>query len=261
MARVDSPGSDGDIARFQVEGAKVIHKFGRNPVIGTAFVPITIPGIYNMPSALQALEFVSTSANDTAAGTGARKIFVEFADANWNTKRIELATAGLTPVALPESVHRVYRWGIVDSGTYASASVGSHVGTLTLREAAVGPTWDQILLAVAGDYERGRSQIGAFFVPINKTAYVSQIVINIEANKQADLLLMRRQKTDAIVAPFAPAETLIEFSGTEGGDVVKPRTPLTAIKGPADLFFLGRFSVGTGVIDVDMEILLFNGDR
>ena len=66
-----------------IPGVKIVHKWGHNTNVGTSFVPVTSSGTYQTPTSAQALEILSSDANDAAAGTGARTVIVEGLDANW----------------------------------------------------------------------------------------------------------------------------------------------------------------------------------
>lgn len=120
-----------------VPGFSVIHKFGRNASVGSTFAPITQSGFYRMPTANTALEIVSDSADDSSAGIGARTVFYEGLKEVAGELVVTTNTVtmnGLTPVALPDSLIRLYRWYVATSGTYATQSSASHQGEITIQE-------------------------------------------------------------------------------------------------------------------------------
>ena len=55
-------------------------------------------GEYPYPTSAQTLEVLSSSASDSAAGAGARLIFIQGLDANWAKQIAVVATNGVTPV-------------------------------------------------------------------------------------------------------------------------------------------------------------------
>ena len=63
-----------DISRSLASGISVVKKFGRNPAVGTSFVPVTQGSVYQTPQSGSATTLrikAGGSANDTAAGSGA----------------------------------------------------------------------------------------------------------------------------------------------------------------------------------------------
>ena len=112
-----------------VPNFSIIHKFGRNANVGSTFAPITQSGFYRMPTSNTALEIVSNSADDNASGIGARTVYYEGLKEVAGELIITSNTVtmnGLTPVALPDSLIRLYRWYVATSGTYATQSPVSY---------------------------------------------------------------------------------------------------------------------------------------
>ena len=92
-----------------IRGVTSFRKFGRNNDIDTSTVPEEIwngGGLRYYPSTAAALNVVSTNANDTAAGTGARTVRVTGLDANWNEISEIVTLNGLTPVQTVNSYLR-----------------------------------------------------------------------------------------------------------------------------------------------------------
>jgi hypothetical protein len=72
----------------------------------------------------QHLQISSASANDTAAGTGARQVTITGLDANYNPLTEVLATSGVTPVVTTNLFLRVNRCFVSSSGTFATTNLG-----------------------------------------------------------------------------------------------------------------------------------------
>lgn len=70
------------------------------------------------------LQISSSSANDTAAGTGARTVLLTGLDANYNPITELLTTAGVTPVVTAQSFLRINRAVVMSSGTFATTNLG-----------------------------------------------------------------------------------------------------------------------------------------
>lgn len=74
--------------------------FGRNTNVDNVVVDLWEgpTGSYVFPTVAQQMRFVSTSANDTIAGTGIQKIHIHYLDANYLPKIEIVEMNGLTPV-------------------------------------------------------------------------------------------------------------------------------------------------------------------
>ena len=90
-------------------------------------------GAYPFQTTAQALEIISSSANDTAAGTGARTVMVQGLDANFNPIQETVTLNGTSAVALVNSYLRVNNVQVATAG-----SGNTNAGTLTLRLAGAG---------------------------------------------------------------------------------------------------------------------------
>ena len=92
-------------------------------------------GAYPFQSSAVTLEILSASANDTAAGTGARTFVIQGLDANFNAISETITMNGVTPV---QSVNQYRR---VNFLTIASAGSGNtNAGDVTLRVTGGGST-------------------------------------------------------------------------------------------------------------------------
>ena len=233
----------------------VVHKFGRNSAVGTSFVAISLVGNYQMPTTAQALEIISSDANDTAAGTGARVVTVQGLDANWAAISQDVPMNGTTAAALTTNMTRLYRAFVKESGTYATGSVGSHAGDITIRAAGGGASWS---LLSSTDYARAQSELGAYSVPAGKSALVRNILVSVDSNKFVDVLLMHRAEADVVIAPYGASRIVFELGSISGERTVRTNAPFDSFAGPCDLYFLGKVSSGTTEVDVDFEIWLYD---
>ncbi len=112
-------------------------------------------GAYPFPATAQTLEVLSSSANDTAAGTGARTVSVSCLDAGYNQEALQTVSLnGITPVALTNQCLRV---NVFTTATSGSGHVNA--GDLTLRVAGGGTT---LAIARAG---YGFSRSAVYTVP------------------------------------------------------------------------------------------------
>lgn len=95
------------------------------------------------PATAVSMEVVSSSANDTALGTGARSVVVTYLDTDYVSQVAVLALNGVTPVALPALVRRINGMVLADSvGTVG----GNNIGNLSIRATGgLGATYAYML--------------------------------------------------------------------------------------------------------------------
>lgn len=244
-----------DIAKGEVPGHTVIQKFGRNNAVSSSFVPICLSGFYRTPISNTALEVVSTDVDDTFLGAGARTIYYEGLQVQSGSLVVVsdvVELDGTTPVALPDSLIRLYRWYVASSGTYASQSAGSHQGDITIQESGAGNVWSKI---ENNGFPRAQSQIGSYTVPTGYTAYVSKISYSVESDKEADILMFKREGVLNTSAPYNAMNLVTEINSATGNYTVEYRTPLK-FEEETDFGFLGKLKANTGPMTVDFEIKL-----
>ena len=148
-------------------------KIGNNPLVSIANVPATVwavPGVaYPWPAAAQAMEVVSSSPNDTAAGTGAQSVTVERLDASYNPLVETVALNGVTPVLLTGNALRVNMSTVATVGTG-----GQNAGAIDVRIAGGGAVLDRIPLH--GAIGIGRSDSAVYTVPNGQTLYLFDMI-------------------------------------------------------------------------------------
>lgn len=238
-----------------IPGHSIVNKFG-SATVGTTIVPISTSLNYRTPIAATSLEFVSSSANDTSAGSGAQQVTVIGLDSTWAEVSQTVETNGTTAVALGTDLIRLYRWYVSRSGTYATQTAGSHVGNLTIRESGAGGTWATISNS---PFPFGQSQIGCFTIPAGKTGYVVSKNFFSDSSKTVDLYFFSRANADDVTTPFTGAMRIVEREvGLSGGFGPNWKAGKGPFVGPCDIGFMGVIAVGTADIAVEFEILLID---
>jgi len=239
-----------------VPNFSIIHKFGRNVSVGSTFDPITQSGFYRMPTANTALEIVSDSADDNSAGIGARTVLYEGLKEVSGELVVTTNTVtmnGLTPVALPDSLIRLYRWYVATSGTYATQSSASHQGELTIQESGGGDIWSAIK---ADGIFKGQSQIGCYTVPSGYTALINRIAYSVQSSNEAEVIFMQRNGVLNTTAPFDALRVITDINSAKGTTSVDFVAPIN-IQEETDLIFMGKSKGGqTLPMTIDFEIKL-----
>ena len=242
-----------EVQKGNIPGHSILHKFGHGSV-GTSMVPITNSLVYQTPTTAVALEILSDDADDTSAGAGARTVFIEGLALDGTIVTQIVALNGLTAVAIPTPLWRLYRWYVLTSGAYGTTATGGHQGTLTIRVASAGATWSTIAFA---PYPHGQSEIGWYTVPAGFRAYVFTQVVKVDSSKSADVMFVQRQDANDVTTPFTSFRLVEEFIGVAGaGSGLSPDSPLGSFPAFTDIGWMGKIGTGTADISVDFEILL-----
>lgn len=246
-----------EVQKGNVPKHSIIQKFGSIDNVTTTLTPISTGGVYPTPTTVTALEILSSSANDAAAGTGARSVTIEgISDTNgaWTFESQTVTMNGVTPVAIPNSMRRVFRMYVATSGSYADATTPSHNSTITLRVSGGGATWS--ILASEGTFGLGQSEIGLYTVPAGYTAYFLDKNVTVEDSKSADVFLYVREGADTTSAPFTPMLVKELERNLSTNSKRQPKSPMFSMTGPADVGFMGKSTSTTTDISVEFEILL-----
>jgi len=242
-----------EVAKGNVEGHSVIHKFGSAVLTSTQRV-ITQTGTYETPTAPVTLEILSDDANDTAAGIGAQQVMIIGLDLNYEEISFTAEMNGVTPVTLDADLIRLYRWYVNRSGSYADAATSSHVGVLSIQVSGGGTVWD-IMPNTPLPY--GQSSIGAYTVPKGKTGYLLSKQIFVDSTKSADIFFFKRDHADDVTPPYSGTRRLIENEvGVAGTLTMNFRSPKGPFIGPCDVGFFGSVESNIAFTSVEFELLL-----
>lgn len=153
-----------DISRGLIPSQVLVMKFGANPDIDTGTLPEDIihqGGVFTFPSAAERLEVFSASASDTAAGVGARSLYLEGLDGSYNTISETVALNGITGVLTTQSFLRLNRAYAATAGTSES-----NVGAITIRQS----TTTTNIMADIGAAD-GQTHSSVYTVAAGWTAY------------------------------------------------------------------------------------------
>ena len=159
-----------DIAEGNIPGRSVFTKIGYNADVGLALEDITTAGgSYSwIPAGGTALDVVSSSADDTIAGTGIQKVKVGYLTTDYVQHSEIIEMNGTTPVALTEtSVLRVNGIAAQQVGT------GGHAAGIITVENVGGAV---VYRSIEAEYTRDRDI--TFTVPLGKVLYITSIFVS-----------------------------------------------------------------------------------
>ena len=196
-----------DYLQAVVEGSITGHtpwsKMGYNDNIGTSqetmwsysseYVWITTPG---------QVEVLSSNANDTAAGTGARTVRVGYLKSDYTEGSVDLTLNGVTTVpsgASHADIFRINSFRVLSTGTN-----NAPVGNLTLRQ-AVGGLYVSYIRA-----GKTRARSCFYTVPHGKTLYVTSIAFSAAGTKY--LVFTTHANWDSAAGTLLPTNLFWPYS-------------------------------------------------
>ena len=241
----------------------IVHKFGMDSAVGTAFEPCSDDGLYETPlvNASVALRVKAGNTNDTAAGSGARSVRLTGLDETGVEVTEVIATAGTSASAVTSvTFSRLFRISVETSGTHADPdnATYSHAAAIIIEDASANE-WGKIVLNSAA---HGQSQIGCYTVPsalsdgtVIKEAYITDYTMGVDSGKVVDFMLWKREGLLTLVAPFDAFKVVREHIGETGTHPVPVPTPLGPFPPGTDIGFLVKGATSPVAI-VDFTIAL-----
>lgn len=164
--RVSSSPFGYDIARGNIPTRTQFSKMGFNPDVDTAEEDLWyVGGLYVWPTAPMQMEVVSSSADDAAAGTGARTVCIDYLTGTFEPKQEIVTLNGVAAVpTVATDMYRINRIWVVTAGT-GNVSAGN----INIRNLADTPIYSQI----PAGFTRARNAMYA--VPAGVALYVTQL--------------------------------------------------------------------------------------
>jgi len=175
---------DLQVARGQITGHKSLFKFGNNPDINGSLETIwSHGGLYVYPTSAIQMKVSSSSADDTALGTGARTVSVQGLDQDYNEVAETVTLTGQTAVLTTTTFIRVFRAFVITAGSGGTAAGTIYVGTGTVT-AGVPAT-------VYADIPVGENQtlMAIWTVPAGYTFYMYRGTFSAASNNAAQYIL------------------------------------------------------------------------
>lgn len=214
------------VQRGVYEGYFPFSNFGINSSLSNSgFEPIWIASeVYTVETSAATLSISSSSANDTAAGTGARQVRITGLDSSYNILTETIALNGTTSVITTNSFLRVNDVIVVSAG-----SSRTNEGTITFLNSG------NISAEMAPNTSNLQRLI--YTVPANHTLYLFEALIQIGNGKST---ITRARIVDPVVGVGVVP---IELEHTESIEL--PLTPLYKITEKQTLIVEAQASTGS----------------
>jgi hypothetical protein len=145
--------------------------------------------------------------NDDAAGSGARAIYLEGLDGDYNNVVAVIPTAGAAQSDATVSKFRRLRTAIVlNSGTYGGTNAG-------------GVTVETVSGTVMGviEAEKSTGHLSQFTVPRGHVFWLHEISVSANsANQLAEMSMKLRENSHIVAPPYSSTQTLFTIDGVVG---------------------------------------------
>jgi hypothetical protein len=223
----------------QIPGLAAVRLNGVNPAvaINTLEDVWQVGGLYTWLSAAVALEAISSDANDTVAGSGARKVIVEGLDASFLEVSEEIDMNGASAsTATTQTFLRINRVYVSEHGTYGATTAGGNTGTITIRTESAGATHASIGLSTQGSAGFGVSRLGRYTVPAAKSALLVAHEQSVATGSTAEFHCWTRENADDVTVPVSSQQQLFSYGSFLGTQQVKHTIP-HVLPAKTDLWF------------------------
>jgi hypothetical protein len=156
------------VARGQITGHSSIHVFGYNPDVDTSEETIwPIDGLLGHPPSPTIMTISSSSADDAAAGTGARTVFIQGINGTGGYSTEIVTLNGQTPVSTVNTYDSIERMVVVTVG-----SGGANAGLIYAGTGTVTSGVPAVPYSVVGTGENV-SLVGHWTCPAGHTGYLN----------------------------------------------------------------------------------------
>lgn len=156
------------VSRGQISWHETLFQFGINSAVGTSFETIwTASSVYSYLSAATVIKLSSDSADDAAAGTGARTVRISGLDGSYNEISEVVTLNGQTAVNTVNSYLRVFEILVMTAGSGGTAAGVIYAGTGTVTSGVPA----NVYATIPSGYNK--SEMALWTVPAGYTAYVT----------------------------------------------------------------------------------------
>lgn len=237
------------LALGQIPGASFRQLFGVGTV-NTSFQPLLgqgTPATYSYLTSAAALEVVSTDANDTAAGTGARRVRFSYIDSAGALQLSDIISLnGTSAVAAGVSALRVEDVWVVDQGSYGQIGT-ANAGEISVQTSGGGTVHRRIPAGA------GQAVGASMTIPTGYRALLYGGRVDLPAGTTVDIALYSRPLLTRASAPFAPMRELRKWEGRTGAFTFQQPMPL-ALPEASDLALAAKVGSGTALVTTTLDI-------
>lgn len=236
------------IARGQIAGHSLVVGAGYTTVLGTVDVTTVWTGNtkYAYPTVAAQMFVSSTSALDTAAGTGANSVVVKGLNASYAAISEVVALNGQTGVGTVNSFLRVFGVTVISAGSTTANQGTVYVGNGTIT---AGVPANKYAIALPSD---NNSFLASYTVPAGYTAFVAQAVVSIGKNKDVEW--------STWVAPFGmPMRKARNGYLYQSSTVQVNNVPLVAPE-KTDIEVRGKSANASTDMSINFDILLIDNN-
>ena len=157
------------VARGQIFGHRTVKVFGYNPDVDQTRVTVwPYTGIIPILQTPIQYKVSSSSANDTAAGTGARSVYISGLDANHAEISETVTLNGQTAVLTTQYFLHINDAYVATAGSSLGAEGDIYFGDGTVTSGVPATVYDLIKL----DYNQRIT--GSYTIPVGYTGYITQ---------------------------------------------------------------------------------------
>ena len=242
---------DVQVARGQITMHRSFCQFGINTAVGTSNETVWIgSNAYTFPAAASVLKVSSSSASDTAAGTGARTVLIEGLNAAYEAVSETVSLDGQTQVDTTNSYIRVNKMIVLTAGS-GGTSVGNIYAGTGAAVSGVPPTVVNQTGILANETESG-----FYTVPAGYTAFINMWTMS-SGNTTAD----EWTRFTLRIRPFGGVFGIKAQYHIPGSGIYEcvAAYPLP-IPEKSDLEILAATSEGAASVSTQLQILLIKND-
>lgn len=233
-------------------GVKKVHLFGYLSALSTSERTIWRNATsYAQLTSAVAFELVSSNANDTAAGTGARSVEADLVDGNYVETTVSITPNGTSAVAI--------------SGTYLACndiritsvgSGGTNAGAIDVRAVSGGAIKNSINAAFPA---LGKSSSFIYTVPAGKRALLTNLTIGVTgATGDLTFALSLYNSSGMRTIPLAASKG-IGFTAINDGSIAVDVGAGISISEKTLIHLTAIAGAGAGAASANAELLVFDG--
>lgn len=239
-----------EVAKGNIAGHSIVHKFGKNPAVGTTgFDTIWNGGGeytgFNATAA-ETVTVVSSDGNDTLLGDGLQTLVLHGLDADWIEQSEVIELNGTTAVTSQLSYIRCYRAKGLTSG---GGTFSTNLGVITIAQSI---TTANVFAQIPIGY--GTTMIAAYTIPAGKKGYIITQSAAI-ANKQSAAVAIRIKVKQPGSVFTVGGEAALNSQGA--GFIERKFTVPAQLPAKTD-FFIEAEASSTVAVSAFLDILLID---